>query len=370
MRHVVSLLLLLLSLALPVAAQEAPPPRSDAGEIERGEGQDDAWVEGWVRLQVQYDDGSLGTRSRTSKRPSIDGITRFPAQDEYSIRRLQTQLITHVTPDLEFQLQGIYQERQDQINLQRLAFRYQFADEAAMTLGFQKVPFDYEQIRTNSQLNVIERTDVTRALAQNRDTGLAFEGEGAWGEWAIGTYVGRSDFDLTDVVNDGGAHSVIGRVVFHLSDAVDMGAYGHLGTQRDETAGGDLPVRRFGTELRYHDGPWKLETEYLWSQGYNAFSEADTPAQGFYVATVFTAAEWLDLVLHYDQFDPALDTVDRRIPDNAENSRARIVLGTNFYLDREARERIAVNYEIHPELEGPSVANDGFRIQYQVQVDF
>lgn len=358
----VLLLLFALLLAVPAVAQ-------DLGEQEEG-GSGDPWVEGWVRLQLQYDDGSLGTRSRTNKRPSVDGITRFPAEDEYSVRRLQAQLITHLNEDWELQLQGVYQERQDQINLQRLALRYQLLEDTSLTAGFQKVPFDYEQIRTNSQLNVIERTDVTRALAQNRDTGLALHGEPGWGEWAIGTYLGQDNFDLTDPLSTKGGQNVIGRVVLHLSDEVDFGGYGHLGTFHDQASGVVDPVRRFGTELRYREGPWKVETEYLWSYGYNFFSEANTPAQGFYLDTVYTAADWLDLVAHYDQFDPDLSHANLRVPDNSVNARSRIVLGTNVYLDRETRERIAVNYEIHTEQEGPSVANDGFRIQYQVQVDF
>jgi len=144
-----------------------------------------------------------------------------------------------------------------------------------------------------------------------------------------------------------------------------LGLSGHLGTFRITGTQYDIPVRRVGGELQWEEGPFKFESEAIYSDGFNTASDANTPAFGYYFNTVYRIADPLDFVLGYDWFDPDLNSVDSSFPENSVNSRDRKVIGLNYYVSREPAHRIMLNYEIRQSLEGAPFETRGIRFRYQ-----
>jgi phosphate-selective porin len=232
-----------------------------------------------------------------------------------------------------------------------------------LSLGRYKVPFGWEGLRSSRTTNTIERSDMTSALYAERDAGFSLtHRQPDLGHVSIGTFLGqgRSQGDSN------GGLDVIGRGVLQLSDDLRLGASGHLGTFRISGSSGSLPVRRIGTDVQFRSGPFRLEAEAIWSDGYNTMSQASTRASGYYLSGLYGVAESLDLVLHYDRFDPDMQASDAGPARNATNARDRKVVGLNYLIEGDVAQRFMLNYEWRSELEGGHARNSGFRARYQI----
>jgi phosphate-selective porin len=330
-----------------------PPPARQRPTLELG-----------GHLQVQADDGHLGNRSTSDSMPSVDGITRFPAATHLSIRRLRLVLTAHLGQDVDLVVQGHTDTRSDESELRDCYVRVDLPHDLELLAGQFKVRFGREGLASSSRTMTIERSDMSRALYQERDLGLNLGGRTASGlTWDVGLFQGQG-------LNAGDKNSTKDaslRLVLPAARGLEVGVSGQLGTVQPDGSPLDVPVRRWGTDLRYQKGPWTLESEAIWSQGWNKVSRTDSRAFGAYLGNTWTVARDWDAVLFYDWFDPDLDRVDARVANNAVNARNRVVLGVNYYLDRKAPQRIMLNYEIHRPNEGPRVEPDGWRLRYEVR---
>ena len=115
----------------------------------------------------------------------------------------------------------------------------------------------------------------------------------------------------------------------------------------------------------YENGPWTVESEFIVSDGYNLFSDAATPARGYYIYGVRRVHDNLDAVVGYDRMDPDTDLKNPVRSDTRVNDRDRYTLGLNYYFSRKPIHRVMLNYEFRNELEGPSVSGSGVRLRYQ-----
>lgn len=341
------ILMILFVLTAPVLAQEEYPRVEFSGQ-----------------LQADFSGGDLGAPVGATT-PVENGIGVRPTDSQVYLRRVRPSLDVYFSPDLMLSTEINYETRSSDLDvldpaLLDLFLRYSLTETDSLQLGRFKIPFGWEGLRSSRNINTIARSDATVAIYQERDTGLAFEHESDGLTLQLAGFAGQGRAGERNSGKD-----VAGRALFQVSPALSLGASAHLGTFRRPGSPLDVPVRRFGAEVHFQEGPFTLEGEYLVSDGYNQASRDDTPARGFYVTAVGTLDESLDAVLSYDQFDPDLDAVDPLVPASATNARSRVVLGLNYYFSRDPAHRFMINYEFRTAQEGAPAHTQGVRMRYQ-----
>jgi phosphate-selective porin O/P len=368
--------LLLLCLLIPTQAQEQEQEQEQKqpsdSESEQQQAKSYPDVEHRGQLQLQVNGGSLGSVRENSFVPANNGLAPFPASTRVFERRFRPAWDVWFSPrfslQTEFEIDNLRDEFDGDFGNFKVApldllLRYDFDERTNVQLGRFKVPFGWEGLRSSRTINTVERSDATVYMYPERDVGISFshDREGVV-NFSVGTFLGqpRSNGDAN------GSLEVIGRAVFPISDSLQIGASGHLGSFRPTGGQTDIPVRRLGTELHYEDGPFRFESEAIWSDGYNTASRSDTKAFGYYFTSIYRVADPLEFVLSYDWFDPDTGSVDSALAANSTNSRDRKLIGFNYYLKREPIHRIMLNYEMKQSLEGAPLDNWGFRLRYQI----
>ena len=317
------------------------------------------------QIQLQLDGGGLGSGRREGGPPVRNGIGAFPTSSRISPRRLRIYVDVHFSENVrlvnetDFEPDGFEQEDLEVTPLD-LYLKWDIAPGHHLRLGQAKIPFGYEFLRSSRTLTTIERSDTSRLLFQ-RDIGIGAYGEQGDFSYGIGVYQGQGQNEHE--VN--GANDVVAKVDYQVTPQLRLGASGHIGSYRPDGSPDDMAVRRAGVEAIYENGPWTLESEFIVSDGYNLFSDAETPARGYYFYATRQVQDNLDAVVGYDRLDPDTDHKNPVRSDNRVNDRDRYTLGLNYYFSRDPIHRIMVNYEFRNELEGPSVSGSGVRVRYQ-----
>ena len=313
------------------------------------------------QIQFQLDDGALGAPRANSPFPASSGLGPFPADARMFVRRFRPAFDIEFNPTLTLQTEFNIDPHSQRIQVLDVRFDQNLSDDLILSVGRYKVPFGWEGLRSSRATNTIERSDMTIGLYPERDVGISFNHESGLGEFSLGSFLGqpRSNGAANNHVD------VIGRGVFNVHDGIRVGLSGHVGAYRPSGTLVDIPVRRLGTELHVEKGPFTVEAEAMWSDGYNVTSRIDTKAFGYYAAVVTKVSEPLDFVIHYDRFDPDLDGIDSRVARQEMNSRDRKVIGLNYYINRKVGHRIMLNYEWKQTLEGPRLNTEGWRFRYQ-----
>lgn len=352
----------------PSPAAEAPTPAPSLTSPERSEESETGpqsypqWtVQGQIQFQV--DDGSLGAPRAGGRFPASSGILLAPADSRLFVRRFRPAVDVTLSPSLDLQTEFNIDPHSGRIQILDVQFNHDLSEDTFVSLGRYKVPFGWEGLRSSRTTNTIERSDMTVALYPERDVGLSVtHRDPQLGLFSLGTFLGQP---RSNGASNGGL-DLIGRGLFRVNDDLRVGVSGHSGTFRPSSGQTDLPVRRLGTELQYQSGPVKIEGEAMLSDGYNTFSRTDTQALGFYLATMYALTDSLELVLHYDRFDPDLDASNPTRGRNEVNARDRKVIGLNYEIDGRVVHRFMLNYEWKSELEGGHARTDGFRARYQI----
>lgn len=313
------------------------------------------------QIQFQFDDGARGAARGDDPAAILNGIGQFPTDDQLQIRRGRLVTTLHLTPDLEISNESNFDTRSQQVSVLDMYLRARLNRQLNLRAGMFKIPFGWEGLRSSSTTNTIEMSDVTRGLSNFRDSGLALGYQN--GPWQANLALVQGQ---TGVWSDSNAQKdVVGKLSYQFSPEWTVGTSFHYGGFQPEGASAAIPVRRHGIELQFSESGWKVDFEYLWSQGYNFVSRTDSKAEGFYLAIVKQLDERNDLVLHFDRFDPDLGRTSLVSAANDRNRRNRFVIGWNHYWRRVAPHRLMINYEFANEEEGPKVPNNGFRIRYQ-----
>lgn len=317
------------------------------------------------QIQFQVNDGELGSSAATSAIPINNGLGLFPADSRLFVRRFRPSVDIAFTPNFDLQTEFNIDPQTQRTQILDVRFNHDLSDNTFVSVGRYKVPFGWEGLRSSRTTNTIERSDATVVLYPERDVGLSFTHRNPQlGVFSLGTFLGQPRSNGAS----NGSYDVIGRGHFNLSDQLQIGLSGHLGTFRRSGTEVDLPVRRLGAELQYASGPWKFESEAFLSDGFNTMSGIDSRASGYYLTAMYALTPGLELVLNYDWFDPDLEASSANRGRNQVNSRDRKVIGLNYEIDGDGNvnHRIMFNYEWRSELEGARLRTDGFRARYQL----
>ena len=312
-------------------------------------------------VQLQANDGSLGSLQRAPARPALTGVGLYPTDTRIVVRRLRPRVDWNLSRNLHLRTEGQYDSISRMISLKDLSLRWEATPWMALTAGQMSTRWGSEGLRSSAALEVIERSDVTAAIYQGRDVGIDVELRRGPLRCNLGVYNGER-LKLTSVK----PRTAMARVLWQASRDWAAGASVQYGRQ-ENGALAPLPVRRFGLELHYSRAPWLVEGEYLWSHGFNFSSRANTVGNGWYVRATRRVGPHLDVVAGFDTVDPALARVTTQGAGNTLNSRYRVLWGVNVYPDGARKHRVALDYEIHRMSEGTPRTRQGWRAQYQVR---
>ncbi|HVV55948.1 MAG TPA: porin [Mucilaginibacter sp.] len=214
----------------------------------------------------------------------------------------------------------IYTEFAASVKLLDAYTTYKIAAFLKVTAGQFKIPFSYESLTPDSQLEFIDRSQAVEALAgrskdiignQNgRDIGIQVSGDFIKVkdryllDYAFGVFNGAG-YDVTTDNNN--YKDIAVRLGVHVLKGLNFGGSFYGG--EDIPAGNtQTQVRnRFGFDGRFMQGPLSLTTEYVHG------TDASVQKQGWYAqAGYFVVWQKLQLVARYDTYNPNSKTVSAR----------------------------------------------------------
>ena len=181
--------------------------------------------------------------------------------------------------------------------LQDLAVTFTGLKGWELSLGQKKVTLTEEGVRSSSELDFVERSQITRAVSDRRETGFFLKGDVAeqvtlWGSLTNGGASNTLD-DSRDTVNG------CGRVDLKLVPGLIFGGSGC-------TSGGETPAHlgrtRFGGHARFNGGkdfPLIAEAEYVTAKDGRA-GALDLRRDGYYGSVLYTLADLFQIGARYD----------------------------------------------------------------------
>ena len=245
---------------------------------------------------------------------------------------------------------------------------YKIADYLKFTAGQFKIPFSYESLTSDSQLEFIDRSQVIEALAgrskdvignQNgRDIGAQISGSFAkinnlyLFDYTFGVFNGAG----YDVTSDNNNHKdIVARFGVHPLKGLDFG--GSLYSGEDIPAATTKvpnPVtqarNRYGIDGRYVTGPFSITAEYAHG------TDGSIKRDGWYAQAGYFVFPQLQLVAKYDTYDPnKVITTDRTI---------FYIGGFNYVFN--SWTKLAVDYLYKHEETATQVKNNVIEAQLQI----
>jgi phosphate-selective porin OprO and OprP len=218
-----------------------------------------------------------------------------------------------------------------------------------LSFGQFKVPFSYESLRSDADLDTINRAQVVEKLvpgrdlgAQGRDLGIQYGGARQQLEYAVGVFNGAG----INTGDDNDRKDIAARLVAHLSKPLAVGVSyydGGLGSEPQDH-------KRVGGEVICRSGPWSLTGEYI------SGKDGSVMKSGWYTHAGYRFAPLWEGVVRFDRFDPDLDASD----DRSEV----LTLGANHFITDTVK--LQINYERKRE-EADQKRNDALLAQLQVK---
>jgi phosphate-selective porin len=229
---------------------------------------------------------------------------------------------------------------------------FQFKPYLGLRVGQFYVPFSLESTTSDSELDVIYRSQAVIALApgrdigaQGRDIGALLTGKYSIVEYFVGIFNGAGINRLDTNKNK----DLSARVILRPVKALAVG--GSLYGGRYSASQGEMPVtrNRAGLEGRLTLGAFCLKSEFISAE------DDRTPKSGWYIQGAYDIVPGrIQAVVKWDAFDPNRDL-------SADRSDALTFGGTWFIWQKT---KLMVNYSLVRK-EGEGTTNQLFAIQFQ-----
>lgn len=236
-------------------------------------------------------------------------------------------------------------------------FGYKLAGDNKLSIGQFKVPFGLENLTSSTNLDTINRSQVTEALvpgrdigSQGRDIGVQLAGTKSLAEdgsrqieYTVGLFNGAG----INVGDDNGRKDPAARLVWKPGvEGLSLGLAhynGAIGSSHSAHV-------RTGGEAVFLYGPWAVRSEYIRAK------DGAVKKKGWYATVVKQIGAASQAVVRYDRLDS-----DTSVGDDASST---LTLGLNWFLNKDGYTRWQLNYERRRE-EGAQVPNDLLLAQYQ-----
>lgn len=237
------------------------------------------------------------------------GFAQTGVNDAFDLHRARLDAKGNITDQWSYE---VYTEFAGTTKLLDAYTAYKIADFLKFTAGQFKVPFSYESLTSDSQLDFIDRSQVVEALVgrskdvignQNgRDIGIQVSGSFAkinnlyLFDYTLGVFNGAG-YDVTTDNNN--QKDVVGRLGIHPLKGLDLG--GNIYTGEDIPTGGTKTQtrNRYGFDAHYVTGPFSIAAEYIHG------TDGTVQKDGWYAQAGYFVLPKLQVVAKYDTFDPS-----------------------------------------------------------------
>jgi hypothetical protein len=295
---------------VPKAASVAPPTVlrwGTEGELKFG-----------LLLQAWYiaDDSPLAIPTGTTTSSTLGN---FIGANTFRLRRSEIKLNGKVNKDWAFEVMldpakaivttaaATNNNTNDAKILQDLAVTYTGLKGWELSLGQKKITLTEEGVRSSSELDFPERSQIVRAVSDRRETGFFFKGDVAepvtlWGSVTNGPASNTLD-DSNDTIK------ACGRVDLKFVRGLNFGGSGC--TSGGETAA-HLGQTRLGGHARFNGGaalPLIAEAEYYYARDDRA-GNIPLRRSGWYGEALYTIADSFQVGARYDVITNDLDAQD------------------------------------------------------------
>ena len=247
---------------------------------------------------------------------------------------------------------------------------YKIADFLKVTAGQFKVPFSYESLQSDADLEFIDRTQVVNALAARSTDVIGNQNGRDLGAELTGSFAKLSDHYLFDyyfavlngagydVATDNNNHKdIAARLSIHPIQNLTISADLYHGIDLFTVAAGTAKANTFN--LRNRQG---IDGHYVWKKlsltaEYDKGTDAHLNRNGWYgQAAYFVWSNKLQLAARYDTFDPTQTiTTDRT---------TNYTGGVNYFFNKWAK--FTVDYVDAREQTATQVKNNLFEAQLQL----
>jgi phosphate-selective porin OprO/OprP len=249
------------------------------------------------------------------------GFEQSGVNNSFDLHRARLDAKGNITDQWSYE---VYTEFASTTKLLDAYTAYKIADFLKFTAGQFKIPFSYESLTSDSQLDFIDRSQVVEALVgrskdvignQNaRDIGIQASGSFAkinnryLFDYSVGVFNGAG----YDVTADNNNHKDISaRLVVHPIKNLDLGGSLYEGEDIPlATTKVPNPVtqarNRYGFDGRYVIGAFSVAAEYVHG------TDASIKRDGWYAQAGYFVLPKLQLLAKYDTYDPnKVITTDR-----------------------------------------------------------
>ncbi|MGM9999653.1 MAG: hypothetical protein ACI38Q_09750 [Candidatus Bruticola sp.] len=295
------------------------------------------------------------------KHPSIVENERGSDMLMYETDKLMPKLelnAKYTNGDFLFYTKYRYRFDKNKIELQDCYTHIPLRFKQKLVLGRFKTRFGIERSQSSSKVITCNPSAVSEAMYLGRAWGASFEFENKKGDQLmLGLMNDHNDHRWTSADNN---LAVRGRM--RLSDHAYLGTSFLVG-RHSVKEGHSLPVQRFGLDYQLKTDNLRIDSEIIYSHGYNGIQDLPSRSFGAYAGTAYTVDKNWDLIGFVDWFDPDLDRCNGFYDDEL-NSALRYVVGANYYFDRSKDRRIMLNYEWKTPTEGAKIGSRGLYVRW------
>jgi len=247
---------------------------------------------------------------------------------------------------------------------------YKIADYLKVTAGQFKVPFSYESLVSDADLEFIDRTQVVNALAGRSTDVIGNQNGRDIGGELTGSFAKLNDHYLFDyyfavvngagydVTTDNNNHKdIAGRLAIHPIQNLTIAADFYHGIDLFTIAAGTAKANTYN--LRNRQG---IDGRYVWKKlsltaEYDKGTDAHLNRNGWYgQAAYFVWSNKLQLAARYDTFDPTQTITTDRTTDYTG--------GVNYFFNKWAK--FTVDYVDAREQTATQIKNNLFEAQLQL----
>jgi phosphate-selective porin len=240
------------------AAQSAPPRPITIGTVTLG---------GY--LQMDY----LGPLER--EEPGV--VSEAPAT--FKVARARVSLVGAFGPRVTWVVMSDLASLGDESVLRDASITVRLAPAASVRFGQYTIPYSLERTTSTAVLEVIDRSVMGTNMTPSRDIGVTVFNPKplrGWLSYSASVINGAGD----NTPDDNGAKDLVGRVVVRVPRVKGL-ALGVNGERGEQPIGAR---RRYGADVNYEHGPFRLAAEAL-AQTIDAITERETT--GYYLLGVW-----------------------------------------------------------------------------------
>ena len=241
--------------------------------------------------------------------PTSSTLGNFIGSNTFRLRRAEIKLNGKVNKSWAFEVMldpskaivttaaGVNNNTNDAKILQDLAVTFTGIHGWDFSLGQKKITLTEEGVRSSSELDFAERTQIIRAVSDRRETGFFYKGDIGEAFTLMGSVTNGTASNTLDDSND--SVNACGRADIKFLKGLNFGGSGCY-------SGGETTVHlqrtRIAGHARFNGGggfPLIAEAEYVYAKD-GRLAQSDLRREGYYAEALYTFADAIQIGVRYD----------------------------------------------------------------------